>query len=139
MQYEVFKCFIISIFVGSGIVHLTVNGDGAFLHHLLFCWDKQHVVGLQGDVCRCSIENTVHIHGQYLQGAVRLHAVHHCVGSKCFFVDAFGTFQQCAYAINLSAHLIHARTEYGTFQFNHIVIAVEDGINTHGVLVGQVE
>ena len=97
-----------------------MDGDGLFLHHLLLGGDEQHVVGLQWDVGHAAAEDAVHVDGHHLQCAVGLHAVHHGMGGKGFFLQSLGGLKQGAHAVYLSAHLVHARAEHGTFQLHHV-------------------
>ena len=55
------------------------------------------------------------------------------------FRQSCSGFHQCLYSTDVTTNLIHARTENGTFDFHHVLIAYDGRINTYRVFVHQFE
>ena len=109
------------------------------LHHLLFRRYEEHVVGFQSEVGYGTLHNSVDVDGNHLQRAVFLHAVHHGMCCECLLSYAFTTLEQLAHGGDVAAHLIHARTEYGTLHFYHVSEAGQNGVNAYRVFVCKME
>ena len=61
------------------------------------------------------------------------------MSGKGFFGYAFCMLYKRAHAINVLSNVIHARTEYCSFHLNCVLVSWQNGINAHGVAVGNVE
>ena len=116
-----------------------MNGQRLLFLHLLLAGHEEHVLVTQGDVGKAARQDALQVNRKHFQRAVRLHAVQDGVGCEGFFRHAFGCLYQLTDALDVTAHLIHARTEYSTLDFNHVRVTRQNGIHADGVLVAHGE
>ena len=65
--------------------------------------------------------------------------MHHSMLRDGTFGKSCGSLYQCLDGIDFATDLIHARTEHGTTNLNHVLIAVQGGVNADAVLIHQLE
>ena len=61
--------------------------------------------------------------------------MHHGMLRNGILSNAGCRFYQCLDGVDFAAYLIHARTKHGTSDFNHVLIAVQRGVNADAVFV----
>ena len=61
------------------------------------------------------------------------------MSGKGLFGNTLSVLQQGLDAVDVITNLVHARTEYGTFNLYHIRIAGDDGVDADRVVVGHAE
>ncbi len=110
-----------------------------FLHHLLFCWDEKHVVVLYGHVCHRAVHYAFDVYRYDFECAVFLHSVHHGTCSERLLAQSLCILDECAHAVYVVAHLVHAGTEHGTFYLHHVREARQHRVYTQRVFIGKVE
>ena len=139
MKDEVLQRLIIRIFIYARILHLSMNGDGLLLHHVLLGRDEQHILVLQWDVGNFTAEYSVDVHGYHFQRAVGFSAVHHGTGCEGTLGESVGSLYQGFDGLYVATDLIHAGTEDGTFYLDHVLITRYDGVDAYRVAVGEAE
>ena len=116
-----------------------MDGDGLLLLHILSGGHEEHILVLQHDIGCGASHDAGQVHGNHLQCAVLLHAVHHGMGGESLLGDALTIVHQGLHTGNLLAQLIHAWTEHGTLHLHHVLIAVQHGIHEDRVAVGHLK
>ena len=139
LKDKVLQCLVSSIFISTGELHFTVNGDDRLNLHLLLGGNKQHIFVLQGDVGHRSVQDSLNVDSYDLQRAVCLLPVHDGMGGESILGKSLSLFEQRLHAARLLAQLVHARPEHGTFHLNHVGKTGNNGVNTHRVLIGYAE
>lgn len=101
--------------------------------------DEEHILVLQGHIGRGAAENALDVDGEYFLRAVGLHAPHHGTTAHRLFRQSAGHLYEGAHAVDLLTKAIHAGTENGTLDLDHILEAVDDGIDNDGVAILDLE
>ena len=111
---------MVCVFIYARVIHFAMDGDGLFLHHFFLGWYKKHIVWLQRDVWGGAFHDAVYVNGNHFECPVGFHSVHDGMGGECFFANPLCVFNQRFHAADIASHLIHARAEYGSFDFRHV-------------------
>ena len=106
-----------------------------FFLNILSGRNEQHVLILQCYVSYRTIQNAFNINRDDLKGTVFAHTMNDGSSDEGFLCDSFSCLEKRANAIDILANLIHTRTENGTFDLYHILIASNDRINTYRIFV----
>ena len=116
-----------------------MNSDRLVVLFFFTAGDVYYVLVFQFHVGYCAFKYAHDVDALYLQRAVSLHTVHHGVVADCVLRQAVSSLHKGLYGSNLSAYLIHARTEDCTLNLHHVLIAVQGGVYADGVLVHELE
>ena len=65
--------------------------------------------------------------------------MHHSVVADSILSQSVGSFHKGFHRCDLSSHLIHARTENGSLNLYHVLIAVQGRVNAYRVFVHEFE
>ena len=139
MDNQIFNSLIISIFVDAGIEYFTINRHCFLLIMLLAAGDIDYILIAKRNIRNRTFQDTANVDTQHLQCAVCFHAMHHSVLRDCpFFKSCCGLYQSL-HGTDISADMIHTRTEHSALDLHHILIAVQRRIHTDRILVHQFE
>ena len=139
LQYQVFDGLIRCIFIDTRVEHLTADGDGFLFVALLAAGNVDDILVLQRNVGRCAFHNAANVDAQHFQSAVVLHTVHNGMLCNSSFGQSVSSLNQSLDGTDVTSHLIHAGTEYGTLHFHHVLIAVQGRVDADRVFVHQAE
>ena len=139
LQHEVLQGLVGRIAIDARILHLTMDGDGLLLLYILTRGHEEHILILQDDITGSTLHDAGQVHWHHLEGAVLLHAVHHGMGRKGLLSDALTVLHQALHAGNLTAQLIHTRTEHSTLYLHHVLIAVQHRVHQYRVTVSNLK
>ena len=139
MQDEVLDGHVLSILIGAGEDDLTIDGKGTEVLVLSDGGDEEYIFVLQGDIGRGAIEDALDIDGEHFLRAVGLHAAHDGTAAHRLFRQATGHLEQRAHTVDLLTQTIHAGTEDGTLDLDHVLITVDDGIDDDLIAIIDLE
>ena len=113
--------------------------NGLVFLFLFTASDIDDVLILQFDIRHVSFQNADNVDALHLKRAISLHAMHHGMLADGILCQSVGGLNEGLDRTDLSTHLIHARTENTTSHLDHVLVAVQRGINTDGVFVHQLK
>ena len=113
--------------------------DGFVLLLLLVAGNVEHVLVFDGHIRNRTFQDAVDVDAHHFERAIGLGAVHHGMLADGFLGQSSGCLNQRLDGADVTTYLVHARTEDGTDDLNHVLIAHDGGIHGDRVLIHQAE
>ena len=101
--------------------------------------NEKDVFILQRNICHSAFQDAFNINGKYGLCAIGFHAAQDGTGGHSLLGESVGLLQQGADGGHLATQLIHAGTEYGSFNLHHILITVEYLLYLYTIAILQSE
>ena len=116
-----------------------MNRDGAHIGFLFLSGNGQHVLVLQRYICDCTIQDSFYINRNHTPSTVCFHAMEHSMCRKSILCDTISLFNQGLYSCHTIANMISSRSEYSTYNLNHVLISRLNRTHCHRVSVSHTE
>ena len=120
LQNEVFESSILGKLINTREIDLATDLQSLLTTHLVHRRNEQNIFLAQFHIGRCSIQNTLNVHGKHLKASVGLATMHYRTCKESILTQSVGCLNQVENSIDTATHLVESRMEHSTLDLNHI-------------------